>query len=253
MILNFIFQELNETRPYIDCLDLKWIIGTFLGTIIAGTGVYISWKKYKHDVGKDTKSNVGSTMVRYWSKREDANKDILEKLKKAKKEIFIAGIGLTTISKSLLEKDVLKHLAALIDNENSTFKIRIIGCDSIPNAKRTFINSDKVGERIESGKIFLNEFLGNLKNEVKGKNAENLSKFIELNNYPDNITPRHSIIKIDDYIYVGSYMLPTLGKESYTLKLIDEEPKEDKYSGLYNLFKSEIDILKENCTNKYKL
>ncbi len=244
-------QKLSETESTLFTTEfIQWSVTT----LIAIGGLILAYFSYKKKSSKSLTS-VGSTMVRYWDKREDAQKDIIEKLKKAKDDIFIAGIGLTTMSKALLDTDTIKHIAELIDNENSNFKIRIIGCDNVNNAKRTFIPTDKVEERIKNGKGFLNEFLEKLKNEVKGKNSNNIEKFVEINNYPENITPRHSIIEIDDVIYVGSYMHGRLGKESYTMKLVDEESQNqnNKRSGLYNLFQSEITLLKENCMTSYKL
>lgn len=190
----------------------------------------------------------------YWGERKMAYEAMHNGLKEIKNDIFISGIALRTISEMLQRDDVIDHLKNRIEAAHSSFKINIIACDTVESAKRP--EQLELEKNINNGKVLLSQFKDKLYGKISREriNKETKKPFLTINSYPSNISPRHFIAKLDEFIYVGSYLNCEEGHKSYIMRLKKIESTNiivNKYIGLYELFKTEINYLEEKCKNQF--
>ncbi len=185
-----------------------------------------------------------------WGDRKYANPSITQDILASKRGIFVAGIGLRTVSSLFLDDTILTHFADEITNGTSNFVIRVIACDEPEKAKRADEIED-IAEIISQGKDQLIDFVRRLEMKLT-EETRSETEYLDIRTYPATVTPRHSIIRTDDYIYVGSYLHNREGLRSYMIRLRINDAVPKEYKGLFRLFDREIEHLLSVCTEKYK-
>jgi hypothetical protein len=175
----------------------------------------------------------------YWGFRPAAHHDLGDTIIKCKNELFVAGVGLTTISDTLNEPQVLDALSVSIKN-NEAFAVTIIFM-SYPH---TILSQEEgrqdLVDSIKRGKRALSRFYKGLSERVP---AHIRRPIVSFRTYDQNTIPRHFLLKADDVIYVGSYLGHEKGSYSYLLKI------QDYREGLYALFLREIEYLKQRSVS----
>jgi len=249
------FQQLiTDWRFFIPLLTLLAGCGILIVSILNLRKKFITIPEITDDEALLFKDYKGHELAYYWGERKKGDDTLRKNLLNAKHDVFISGIALRTLSNILNSGNIQSHIAHNINEINSTFKITVVACDSPQNAKRLEIGNNELLARINEGKNNLTEFkngvVAKLINEKVDRNGNCSSmKFF---NYPDEVVPRHFIIKIDDFLYVGSYLHSQEGKKSYMIRLKKNAiEKNSDYNGLYSLFHKEVEYLKNKCINEY--
>jgi hypothetical protein len=178
-----------------------------------------------------------------------------DKEKESFKNIVIAAIGFNTISSILEKTEVINYIAKSIIEHPHKEMMTIIFPKGIDDMNK--IRPERVAQAkksVKDGHEKLNQFVKDLERACKGIIAGdpirlsgfNLSTYLTLKTYNDKIMPRHFILKVDDRIFVGSYLSHKVGSNSYLLQLRKwNTPSSRYYLGLYGLFDQEINTLLE--------
>jgi hypothetical protein len=177
-------------------------------------------------------------IMMYWGYRPLAHNDIREAISASAKEIFISGIALTSISPALNDPWVIKKIAANI-NSNPELSITILKLASYEHSRTKEKGGELLEHKMEISRRELIEFEQKLDSLVDEGIHRPIVKFLT---YDEGIYPHHFIMRVDDYIYVGSYLSHQSGSHSYLIKLRDYDDL------LFALFEQEIEFLKENSS-----
>jgi len=175
-------------------------------------------------------------IVMYWGYRPAAHQDIGRAIEGCKGELFVAGLGLNTITDTLNEPQLLDALSRAIRN-NDNFAITIVFLHRAQAARSREEGGQNLSDSIRQGKRKLRRFHAQLSERVQRRGARPL---VDFRTYDQKTIPRHFLLKVDDVIYVGSYLCHEKGSYSYLLKI------QDYGDGLYSLFCREIDYLRKH-------
>jgi hypothetical protein len=160
------------------------------------------------------------------------NKAIIE----CRRELFIAGIGGTTIASILNDPAVIRHLAERFVQAKG-FSTTIVVLTDTEHHRMVEEGGRELPTKIMMGTRSLVKFAHELDELVAASHSRPLIKFFT---YPREIEPRHFFLRADDTIFVGSYLSHAQGSYSYLMKL------RDLGEGLYALFHREIEFLKKH-------
>lgn len=176
-------------------------------------------------------------IVMYWGYRPAAHDDLREAIRNAQQEIFLAGVGLTTISTTLNEPDTLAALATTI-SKHPTFRVTVIFSNQ-PHPGRA---QEDGGEGLTDNVRTAQRTLARFRDGLRARFPKGFRDPVTLRAYDSTVTPRHFILKVDQVLYVGSYLSHVQGVYSYLLKL------HDYGEGVYKLFSDEITYLLQHST-----
>ena len=218
-------------------------------------------EKYKI---KENKTGLGEIAI-YFGERKSADPTLIEiltnsesnKVNEPLKEIVIAAIGFNTISSILEKSEVINYIAESIITYPNDFKMTVIFPKGIDDMNRIRPERETHAKKsVIDGHKNLKEFAEKLDNacrhELKGDkmklNGFKLNTYLEFRTYEFKTMPRHFILKVNDTIFVGSYLSHQIGSNSYLLQLRkwEKTSKDEYHLGLYGLFKQEVTSLLEN-------
>ncbi len=219
--------------------------------LLTGIGAFYTYLNYRKDKSKDEFVTADTGLYEialYWGKRDRAFDDMKKSVLEVQKEIYVSGIGVRTAFERLfLNEKVLEHFAKLTENEED-FNIHIIACDSVKSAKRHEKEYDDLIKTLTKSGEWISDFKTTLNDKIPPEIIRKRDKpHLTIKSYPDKIVPRHFILKVDEVLYVGSYLSNREGKHSYMIKLRRKNGVPSDHDGLYRLFNKEVDFLKREC------
>lgn len=173
----------------------------------------------------------------YWGYRPAAHDDLHKAIVTCRHDLFIAGIGLTTIGETLCDPQVIRSLATTRAG-HANFGITIVFLLDAEHQRSSEEGGAQLRGQLERGRAqlrtFYKEFSGKLPRQIA-------DPAVDFRTYRANMVPRHFLLKADEVIYAGSYLGHKQGAYSYLMKLRPSET-----NGLYELFTKEIDYLRKN-------
>lgn len=172
----------------------------------------------------------------YWGYRPAAHQDLREAVLNCRSQLFIAGLGVTTIATVLNDPSVVTKLAYNIA-QFATFERTIVTFTRGTDPRVNEEGGRELGDKIKSGRRELRRFYKALDERVPKHIVRPL---IDFRSYDETTIPRHFILQADEVIYVGSYLSHQQGAYSYLLKI------RNRSDGLYELFANEIDYIKRH-------
>ncbi len=185
-----------------------------------------------------------------WGNRKASFPLMKQDILNSENGIFIAGIGIRSITDVLLDEDVLKHIKKCLCTRY--FKIHIIACNSVEKTNRIFEREQgKLQEVIDEGAVLLDLFKAELEKLIPVKVRKKKPDYLKIKTYANGIPPRHFILKTDNCIYFGSYLHNEFGLHSYVVKVSTNDLIKEEYQGIYDLFDCEIEFLRKYCVDEY--
>lgn len=241
--LQFNFIPLEQVIPFSIGYAVGWcsgIIDNLTGRILVGV-VFVFLHTLIHRY--ITKNKVDNTFgpekyfVSCWPQRPDAYEEIKKDILGVKHSIFVAGTCLTTLTSILSHKQVRDTILAKLRDKGSNFQFTIITVKDISQYSTNEEGRRSLQQNIENGRRILTGFLDYMRAEGA---SEEMVRKIDIRTYKEGVMPRHLIVKIDESVYVGSYLCKLSGASSYLLKMKTQAPPHD----LTVLFNEEIAYLR---------
>ncbi len=167
----------------------------------------------------------------YWGYRPHAHSDLRQAILSCESELFVSGVTLTTVSQVLNDPEVTDYIANRI-SADYRFRPILVMLEDATHPRSRERGGQQLGEKLRISRGALSEFNFALENRVRGDIPRPL---VDFRVYGENTDPRHFFLKVDDIIYVGSYLSHQRGSYSYLMKIRNLGDR------LYELFNAEID------------